>query len=201
MFYVYEWYVVETGEVIYVGKGTRNRYRVRKHNRFFNDFIRRVRCESRIVQTYETEKEAFEGEHKRICELKAMGQCVCNIRDGGCGGTTSWWTGDRRKEYSERNVMKSKAQRERMSKQNPMKDKEVAKRVGLKHGKPVLVDGKMFDTVRKAAEYIGTSDIYLTSCLRHRGGVCKGHTCEYGNQQPSRGKADNSTSDGSTTNG
>ena len=35
MFYVYEWFIKETDEIIYVGKGCRNRYKVRKHNRFF----------------------------------------------------------------------------------------------------------------------------------------------------------------------
>ena len=39
MFYVYEWFVKESGEVFYVGKGTKNRYKVKKHNKFFNDFI------------------------------------------------------------------------------------------------------------------------------------------------------------------
>lgn len=27
MFYVYEWYIVETGEIFYVGKGCKNRYK------------------------------------------------------------------------------------------------------------------------------------------------------------------------------
>lgn len=31
MFYVYEWYIVDTGEIIYVGKGKGNRYKVRKN--------------------------------------------------------------------------------------------------------------------------------------------------------------------------
>ena len=42
MFYVYEWFVKETGEVFYVGKGIKNRYKVKKHNKFFNDFIKIV---------------------------------------------------------------------------------------------------------------------------------------------------------------
>ena len=62
MFYVYEWYVVESGEIFYVGKGTRNRYKVRKHNKFFNDFITRYNCDSRIIKEFKTEKEAFEYE-------------------------------------------------------------------------------------------------------------------------------------------
>ena len=55
MFYVYEWYVVESGEIFYVGKGTRNRYKVRKHNKFFNDFITRYNCDSRIIKEFKTE--------------------------------------------------------------------------------------------------------------------------------------------------
>ena len=62
MFYVYEWYIVDTNEVFYVGKGTRNRYRVRKHNRYFDDFIRRYECDSRIVKEFESEQDAFEFE-------------------------------------------------------------------------------------------------------------------------------------------
>ena len=83
MFYVYEWYVVESGEIFYVGKGTRNRYKVRKHNKFFNDFITRYNCDSRIIKEFKTEKEAFEYEYERINELKCIGQCVCNIYKGG----------------------------------------------------------------------------------------------------------------------
>lgn len=30
MFYVYEWFIVETGEIFYVGKGTGKRYQVKK---------------------------------------------------------------------------------------------------------------------------------------------------------------------------
>lgn len=36
MFYVYEWFIKETNEVIYVGKGKGKRYKVRKHNRLFD---------------------------------------------------------------------------------------------------------------------------------------------------------------------
>ena len=39
MFYVYEWFIVETNFVFYVGKGCRNRYKVRKHNKLFNYII------------------------------------------------------------------------------------------------------------------------------------------------------------------
>ena len=36
MFYVYEWFIKESGKVFYVGKGHKNRYKVRKHNKLFN---------------------------------------------------------------------------------------------------------------------------------------------------------------------
>ena len=52
MFYVYEWYVKETDEIIYVGKGCGNRYKVRKHNKFFNEMIKRFDCESRAIELF-----------------------------------------------------------------------------------------------------------------------------------------------------
>jgi hypothetical protein len=55
MYYVYEWYIIGTNEVIYVGKGTRLRYKVKKHNKLFNEMIRRFPCESRIVKEFENE--------------------------------------------------------------------------------------------------------------------------------------------------
>lgn len=182
MFYVYEWYVIDTGEIFYVGKGTRNRYKVRKHNKFFDDFIKRYECSSRIIKTFENEKDAFNYEYERVYELKKEQQCVCNINDGGCGGTQACWTDEKRKIYSEKNVMKSENQRKRMSLNNPMKNKKVAEQVGKKHRKGVMINGVYFDSVKLGAEYIGTSDIYLSNCIKHRNGICKGFKCEYGNQ-------------------
>ena len=88
MYYVYEWFIVDTNEVIYVGKGSNKRYKVRKHNRFFNDMIKKYKCESRIIKRFKNEEDAFNYEYKRINELREIGQCVCNIYDGGFGGTT-----------------------------------------------------------------------------------------------------------------
>ena len=59
MFYVYEWYIVDTGEIIYVGKGFRNRYKCRKHNRIFAEFLKRYNCESRIVKYFEKEEDGY----------------------------------------------------------------------------------------------------------------------------------------------
>lgn len=200
MFYVYEWFIKDTNEIIYVGKGCKNRYKVRKHNKLFNEFVSRFDCDSRIVKTFEKEEDAFHYEYERVAELKAIGQCVCNIQNGGFGGETKSWTPEKRHKYSVNNVMKSQKNRDRMSKYNPMKNPDVAKRVGKKHRKAVIVDGVYFDSVKSAADYIGTWDIYVRECIRNKHGMCKGHKCEYANQQPSKGNIGNSTLEGSTTN-
>lgn len=157
MYYVYEWFVVETGEIIYVGKGTGRRFKVRKHNKFFNDFIKRQKCDSRVIKSFEDEKDAFSYEHERVAELKAIGQCVCNIYEGGFGGTTSWWDKDRRNEYSIKNVMKSEAQRKRMQTRNPMKDKKVASSVAKAKSRPVVIGEKEYASVKDAMEQYDVS--------------------------------------------
>lgn len=265
MFYVYEWFIKSTGEIIYVGKGTGRRYKVRKHNKFFNEMISRFECDSRIIKEFESEEDAFRYENERIAYLKSVGQCVCNIYEGGTGGTVSWWTDELRAEYSRRNVMKSEAQRKRISEKNPMKDMSIASKVGatrkrkvvingtvynglkdaakdigvceytiltwckkgydtngnpcryedepqkdypvikktrpkVKNSKPVIVDGIRYETVKDAADFIGTWSGTLIKAIKENR-PCKGHECRYDNQQPSCGKSDNSTTEGSTTNG
>lgn len=197
MFYVYEWYIKNTNEVIYVGKGTKLRYTVRKHNKLFNEMIKRFDCDSRIIKTFTNEEDAFEYEYTRINELKSQNQCVCNIRYGGFGGTTNWWTDDLRKQYSKNNVMKSKEQRERMSKNNPMRNKDVAKKVATSKSRPVIIAGVEYPSVKKAHEILGFAvDTIQKWCIN--GVNSKGEKCSYkdgkikhnkprvkGNQQPS----------------
>ena len=178
MYYVYEWFIVETGEIIYVGKGCRNRYKVRKHNKFFNDMIKRFECQSRIVKEFHSEKEAFEYEFQRVFELKASGQCVCNIYNGGTGGTTEWWTCEKRKEYSERNVMKSEKQRKRMSENNPMKLKKVAAKVGKTKQRAVIIDGVRYPSIKQAQQFFGVSfETIKTWCKK--GQNKEGMLCRY----------------------
>lgn len=180
MYYVYEWYVVETGEVFYVGKGTGNRYKVRKHNKFFNDMLKRNNCESRIIKEFDTEKEAFSYEFLRVNELKAIGQCVCNIYNGGFGGSTEWWTDELREEYSDKNAMKSEIQRKRMSKNNPMKDKSIADKVNAKKRIPVIVGETEYPSVKAVCEKYGVSAPTVNNwCIR--GETTGGERCYYKN--------------------
>ena len=147
MFYVYEWYIKDTNEIIYVGKGCRNRYKVRKHNQLFNEMIKRFNCDSRIIKYFDNEKDAFDYEYQRVNELWNIGQCCCNIYKGGLGGTIDWWTDEKRKWYSDNNVMKNENQRIRMSINNPMKNKEIASRVHEKNSRKVIINQKEFNSV------------------------------------------------------
>jgi hypothetical protein len=180
MYYVYEWFIVETGEVIYVGKGTRNRYRVRKHNKFFNDMIKRHKCDSRIIKEFEDEKEAFSYEFERVNELKKIGQCACNIYDGGFGGTTGWWTNQMREKYSTHNAMLSAEQRERMSNNNPMKDKSIAEKVNSKKRIPVIIGDVEYPSIADAKKAFNVSSSTINAwCVK--GETKSGLPCRYKN--------------------
>lgn len=157
MFYVYEWYITDTQEIIYVGKGCRNRYKVRKHNKFFNEMIKRYNCQSRIIKKFENEKDAFDYEYIRINELKEKGQCICNIYEGGTGGTTSWWTDELRKKYSENNVMKSEKQRERMKKNNPMSNNNIAEKTNGQKRRKVIIGNVTYKSIKDAKQILGVS--------------------------------------------
>ena len=178
MFYVYEWYIVETGEIIYVGKGCRRRYKVTKHNKLFNEMIRRYKCNSRIIKEFENEEDAFKYEYDRVKELKEIGQCVCNVHDGGYGGSISWWTDDIRKKYSETNVMKSEYQRKRMKENNPMKNKETNEKVASTKRRRVFINGIEYESVKSACEKTGHSfDTIKSWC--DRGINTSGERCYY----------------------
>lgn len=201
MFYVYEWFIKETNEIIYVGKGNKKRYLVKKHNQLFQEFIKRYNCESRIIKYFEKEEDAFRSEYDRIEELKAKGQCVCNIRYGGFGGETKTWSEEKRKKYSENNIMKSQIQRDRMKKNNPMYNKEVALKNGLAHHKALYIGGKEYQSLAEAAnQYKRTSQCifwWLKSGKNPLGEKCY---YKHGNQQPNYTNTLNSSIEGSTTN-
>lgn len=53
MFYVYEWYIKETNEIFYVGKGSGQRYKVTyNRNKLFNEIIQKHNCDSRIIKYF-----------------------------------------------------------------------------------------------------------------------------------------------------
>ena len=157
MFYVYEWYIKNTGEIFYVGKGCKSRYKTKKHNQLFRYILEHNECESRIIKTFDNEKDAFSYEFERINQLWAIGECKANIYKGGMGGTTNWWTPEMRDRYSKENVMKNEQQRKRMSINNPMKNKDVSSKVGLKHRKPFYIGNTLYNTLVEASEKYGVT--------------------------------------------
>ena len=71
MFYVYEWYNVNTEEIFYVGKGCGNRYKqVSKRNQLFKTYYENNECAVRIIQYFDLEQDAFDYEKKRIGKCK-----------------------------------------------------------------------------------------------------------------------------------
>lgn len=84
-YYVYEWFVIETNEVFYVGKGTGRRYREHKRrNKMFLDFYNTHNCNVRIVKDNLTEKEAFDYEIELIRFYRKESKYrLSNVEDGG----------------------------------------------------------------------------------------------------------------------
>ena len=178
MYYVYEWFIVDTGEIIYVGKCKGRRYKVKtQRNKFFTDMLRRYNCDSRIVKEFENEKEAFEYEFDYIREMKSKGECVCNIHDGGAGGSGEFWTDELRQQYSERNVMKAEHQRKRMSEKNPMKNPEICQKVNSQKRRAVIIGETVFESVKAAHEtlHVATETIakWCKKGINRQGQICR----------------------------
>lgn len=86
MFYVYEWFIIDTLEVFYVGKGTGyRRFELHNRNRYFMNVYRKYKCAVRLVHQYLTNEEACLLEVERIAELRLKGWAKCNLTAGGTG--------------------------------------------------------------------------------------------------------------------
>lgn len=74
-FYVYEWYIVETGEIFYVGKGSGNRATSMKdRNAYFRNIRKKHDCAFRIVRYFDDEEAAYDFELEYGRKLKSQGQ-------------------------------------------------------------------------------------------------------------------------------
>lgn len=166
MFYIYEWFNITTNEVFYVGKGIYNRYKVKRRNKSFNEYIKNNKCDVRIIKYYEDELMCFKEEEKLINYYKSIGQCQCNYVFGGCGGVKSYWTKEMKEKMSVNNPMKSKEQRQRMSVNNPMKNPDIAKKVGKKHSKPFYVGNKKFNNLKEASDYYKVAQTTISGWIK-----------------------------------
>ena len=176
-FYVYEWYNLDTEEVFYVGKGCRNRYKnTSGRNKDFLKYIEDNRVSVRIIKKDMTEEEAFLYE-KILSELyKEKGQCFCNLAPCGKGGCHFPLTQEMKKYWSKNNPMKAKEQRERMKNNNPMYDKEIAKKNGLAHKRPVSINGITYDSRIEASKIYGVSETTISDWCK-KGVNSKGEKC------------------------
>lgn len=183
MFYVYEWFNIKTKEIFYVGKGTKNRYKqTKKRNKLFLDYIQNNNCDVRIIKYFENEDDAFKYEHNRICELKSENQCKCNLDNGGKGGVNFIWTPEMRKYYSKYNVMKSQEQKERMSKNNPMKNPKTVEKVVKTKLRPVIIEDKYFESIKSAGEYYNVFPTEI-QCWCKRGYDRNKYPCRYADEK------------------
>ena len=74
-YYVYEWYIEDTNEIFYVGKGTGNRVTSMKNrNSYFKNIRKKYKCNYRILKYFKNENDAYNYELKRGLELKEIGQ-------------------------------------------------------------------------------------------------------------------------------
>ena len=74
-YYVYEWYIEDTNEIFYVGKGTGNRVTSMKNrNSYFKNIRKKYKCNYRILKYFQNENDAYNYELKIGLELKEIGQ-------------------------------------------------------------------------------------------------------------------------------
>ena len=73
-YYVYEWFIKETGEIFYVGKGSGNRVTSNKdRNEYFKNIRKKYECDYKIVYDNLSEEEAYNLEFEYGTKLKEKG--------------------------------------------------------------------------------------------------------------------------------
>lgn len=166
-YYVYEWFIEDTGDVFYVGKGSGNRFRTRKReNKFFTDIIKTHNCCVRKVKENLSEDIAFEEEKKLIAHYRNnTNYRLTNIADGGqqppiyCGEESHSKLPEVRKKISESNkkLWEDESYRDKMKKafksyyQTPegrATAKERYKKIFDNEEKKEKARAKMLETVR-----------------------------------------------------
>lgn len=77
-YYVYIWFLVDSNDVFYVGKGSGNRVTSMKdRNRHFRNIRKKCKCDYKIVEYFDDEDEAYDYEMKLGMEYKSKGQAWC----------------------------------------------------------------------------------------------------------------------------
>jgi hypothetical protein len=85
-FYVYIHYKVDTDEPFYVGKGSGNRAKVKsQRSSWWKRIVEKHGYYIEILESFNTEAEAFNRERSLIASMKAAGINLCNMTNGGDG--------------------------------------------------------------------------------------------------------------------
>lgn len=90
-YYVYIWYIKNTNEIFYVGKGKGKRYKdLSSRNKFFTDMYNSHNCDVKKIYENLTEEEAFDKEAETIKWYREnTNYRLTNQTDGG-EGTSGW---------------------------------------------------------------------------------------------------------------
>ena len=117
-YYVYEWFIEDTNEVIYVGKGKGNRAGKIKNNKFFKDMYNTHKCNYRIVKDCMSESDAFNYEKFLIKHYRKNfpNYRLTNVTDGG-EGISGWKSSEdfKRKQHEiQKKLWENKEYRERI---------------------------------------------------------------------------------------
>lgn len=110
-YYVYEWYIIDTGEVFYVGKGTGDRCKEHKRrNKMFLDFYNTHDCTYRIIKNNLNEKDAFDYEKELIEYYRtSTNYRLSNVLDGGYSDTVyRHYTEEQKLEWRKRSSLSKK---------------------------------------------------------------------------------------------
>lgn len=90
-FYIYEWYIEETGHVFYVGKGRLKSFKeLHNRNRYFKNIYNKYKCNVRKIKEGLTNEEACQEEIKQIAFRKEKGEAECNFTLGGEGFSSGY---------------------------------------------------------------------------------------------------------------
>jgi DNA polymerase III gamma/tau subunit len=85
MYYVYGHYKKDTGELFYIGKGTKKRaWLKRRKNPHWSNVVNKHGLEVRILEDFLTEEQAFQREKELIEEIGL--ENLTNLTEGGQGG-------------------------------------------------------------------------------------------------------------------
>lgn len=183
-YYVYKWFNKETKQIFYIGKGCKNRYKqITKRNKLFKEYYSKHSCDVEIIKYFDNEEDAFRFEKQIILELKIKKQCFCNLDNGGNGGCNFVWTPEMRKYKSQYNPMKNQYQKERMSKNNPMKNPEIVNKVRNKLCKKIVLGNKIYDSAKQISDEYNINSSGIQYWLK-RGYGRNQESCYYYGQNP-----------------